>query len=168
MEEVIVAQHRTVNYANGYNFAIESTDRCFDDLYSTVLDSVCRRHRHAFQQDLSISPRNRRTCWAFVLDENRPAVGIWHNHLRTSTYNAVYYLRTSIGDAIDLIIPNDVRNPRAGREVEIPVQEGMLIVMPGWLFHKEKPIQQHRDALRISINVEVISSGVPIPELLTF
>src|ERR1700691_5887638 len=116
MEEVIVAQHRTTSYGNGYNFPIESAEPCFEDLYSMALESVRDIHRQAFREELSISPTNKRTRWAFVLDENRPAVSVWHNHLGTSTYNAVYYLRANVGDAVEVIVPNDVRDLRAGRE----------------------------------------------------
>ncbi len=166
MRDAIVTQHRTTTYGNGYNFPIESAEPCFDDLYSMVLESVRHIHRHAFHEELSISPTNKRTGWAFVLDENRPAVSVWHNHLGTSTYNAVYYLCANAGDAVDVIVPNDVSDLRAGREIEIAVEEGMLLVMPNWLFHRPKPIEQRRGVLRISINMEVIQNQVSVEDSL--
>jgi hypothetical protein len=166
MEEVIVAQHRTTIYGNGYNFPIESAEPCFDDLYSMVLESVRHTHRQAFREELSISSTNKRTGWAFVLDENRPAVSVWHNHLGTSTYNAVYYLRANNGDAVDVIVPDDVSDLRTGREIELPVEEGMLLVMPNWLFHKPKPIEQRRGVVRISINMEVTQDQASVEDSL--
>jgi hypothetical protein len=120
-----------------------------------VLESIRHLHRQVFREDLSISPGNDRTCWAYVLNESRPKVGIWHSHLTTSSYNAVYYLQTNPDDGIQLIIPRDLQDPSKGQVIDLPVQEGMLVVMPGWLFHKERPIERRPGALRISINMEV-------------
>jgi hypothetical protein len=157
MEQIIVEQNRGRAYVDGYNFAIVSDDPLFEALYSGMLATVGGLYRTTFKRELALSPSNKRTCWAFVLDENRPAVEVWHNHITTSTHNAVYYVRANEGDAIHVIVPESARDPRQGRELEIPVREGTLLVMPNWLFHKPKGIERQQGLRRISINMEVIS-----------
>ena len=158
MEKTILAQHREESYRKGYNFAIESPETWFRDLYASVLDSVREMHKQIFGKDLAISHRNKSACWAYVIDETRPKVGVWHNHVRTSTYNCVYYVRADHDDAIRLIIPRESSNPSIGQKIDIPAQAGLLLVMPSWLFHKEKVIER-RVVPRISINMEILTEN---------
>jgi hypothetical protein len=159
LEQALAAQSRTADYGNGYNFAIEETDPTCRLLYSMVLESMNRLHRVLFGKEVVLSPRNQRTCWALVLDETRPTIDVWHNHVRTATYNGVYYLRTTGSDALHIIVPDDRSDPRHGRELTIPVQEGTLLVIPGWLFHKPNSIQSQVGRRRISINMEIITAS---------
>jgi hypothetical protein len=163
MEEIIVAQGSGRTYTRGYNFAIDSDEPLFEALYARTLATVQDLYRTMFSRELVLSASNKRTCWAFVLDESRPAVDVWHNHITTSTHNAVYYVRANEDDAIRVIVPDSPQDPRQGREVEIAVAEGTLLVMPNWLFHKPKAIARLPGLRRISINMEVIAEPAAGP-----
>lgn len=154
MEAAILEQHARHHYDGvSYSFAIASADPCFEALYSAFLRVVGSLHRAMWGTDPVLHRLNRRKCWACVVDDRQPDAAVWHNHEETCSYNGVYYLRVSDGDAIQCLAPN-------GDVVEVPVRAGMLLITPNWLMHrpKSRPLGAGR---RISINMEAIVDSIP-------
>jgi len=158
MAEIVIQEHKNFDYSlkpKSYSFPLASKDPIFENLYSAALTAMAKIHKLVFKKDLVVAENNRKTCWAFVTDAQRHSVSYWHNHVSTCTYNSVYYLRAAEGDSIFLKIPLDQKNHEEGKTIEVPIHEGMIVIMPNWLFHKPKPIEAGRSVERIAINMEV-------------
>jgi hypothetical protein len=163
MAEAMIAQHHTEKYEKGYSFVVQSKLPCFSELYSAAASTIGLIHKKVYKRDLVLAPRNSTACWAFVLDETRAEAPKWHNHIATSSYNAVYYVRATDTDSIFLRVPEDRAKPETGQDIEVPISEGMLLMMPNWLFHKPKSIDGKRGIQRIAINMEFMASPESFP-----
>lgn len=133
--------------STGHNFGIyDFKDKFFYKLY----DKFLIESKKIFGKfDLAVNNKN--TCWCYrsLGDDYCP---VYHNHIKSSTINAVYYYQIKKGDSICFL--QDQKE-----FVYFPSQEELLI-FPNNLLHKpNKPCATNR--YRYSINMEIITIQSP-------
>ena len=129
------------------------------DLYYDFVE-ISKKHLKKF----TISDENIKKYWAYGTNRFDPHYQ-WHDHVRTSTINGVYYLRIpktvtgceldlSKGDLKSLYVENSPAN-----FFRFFPEENDLIIMPNYMPHA--PRQPLCDEYRISINVEILCNEDP-------
>lgn len=126
----------------GHNFEIlDVGDKFFTKLY----DKFFYKSRLIFG-DFELSSQNNKNCWCYR-SRNEDYNSVYHNHINTSTINAVYYYQIKKGDSISFLC-NQIE------KTYYPSKEE-LIIFPNYLIHKpNKPIGNN---YRYSINMEIIT-----------
>jgi len=126
-----------------HNFAIidDQGNKFFTSLYKKFY-SLCKKKFVFTKSDRSIE-----TCWSYLSDKNYFKEE-WHNHLRTSTINAVYYLNIPNNDNVTIDFELN------GNFLRHKVDNYDLLIFPDYLNHK--PNRCYKDGYRISINMEII------------
>jgi len=105
-----------------------------------ILINYCKMNLNKF----SIKDKNFKV-WCYYSDNNFNE-GNWHNHINTSTINAVLYLKIPSDNlGIDFKINNEIKNYKP--------KSGDLLVFPNYLDHYPYPSY---DKPRISLNLEII------------
>jgi hypothetical protein len=126
-------------FKDSYNYAIEY-DKFYENLYSDSLE-CCK----SILEPFTIAEDNISQAWCFYSTED-DYVEVWHNHLRTSTINLVYYVNTSNnGGALKFSYNNKV--------MEYFPKEYDMLIFPNFLNHC--PMRPIGDNPRISINLEI-------------
>ena len=78
---------------------------------------------------------------------------VWHNHVNTSSINAVYYIDPpKRGGGLNLRL--------YGTEHIIHPEPNIIYIFPYWLEHR--PLPQEDSAWRISVNIEYMCSQRPV------
>jgi len=139
-----VIENKTLYYDSekGYNFPIlKDYNNFFKKLYSKYY-KLCKKKFH-FNEYLD----SKSVCWAYVSDKN-DFKEYWHNHIKTSTINGVYYLNIPKKDnvTIDFELNDEIFTHK--------VNNYDLLIFPDYLNHK--PNRCYNDGYRISINMEII------------
>jgi hypothetical protein len=149
MYAIAVNKHKNYVYARGNNFPItpqDDRDNVFDNLYQQALDRA-----NMLFGPLELDARNSRTCWAYLTNKDFYKGGI-HDHMRTSTITAVFYVNVPETNQHQ----EGVLSVYDQKEVEMftytPVA-GELIIFPNYLKHQ--PHQMFTDEYRVSINMEI-------------
>jgi hypothetical protein len=131
-----------------YSYPIESDCNYFlKKLYNSYLAACFKIFGH-FQ----ISKRNNSNCWAYCSNVN-DYNSYWHEHKKSSTINAVYYINIPKNSGGPLFF----RIPKSDNEFEIysySPKNYDLIIFPNYLDHK--PMPPSSDDYRICINMEII------------
>jgi hypothetical protein len=141
MVHTVDSQISTGNYHGGYTFVVEdNTFKDFSKLYNNFFN-ICLNMFGPF----SLSKMYRASCWANVYNKNNYRSNM-HNHLRTSTINAVFYLKMPAKDGGISVIYNDQKFLFLPDELE-------MIIMPSWMPHEPMPHDSLQN--RISINMEI-------------
>tara|TARA_R110001592_G_scaffold98697_1_gene281510 strand:+ start:6940 stop:7473 length:534 start_codon:yes stop_codon:yes gene_type:complete len=127
------------------NYALEK-NKFTTKLYNTFVDTAKKNLNFKVNKDL-----NRDFCWAVASNKDfKPSVN-WHNHIKSSTINSVYYLD----------IPKDMEGGeiefRSRRKdvLKITPKTNELYIFPCWLWHN--PIDVKSKQFRLSINMEIIA-----------
>ena len=120
------------------------------NFYKNLYEKFCDLSLKLFG-DFKISPNNSKTPWAYI-STIKNHIGLWHNHIRTSTINSVYYLNPC-GGSISF---------RGSLNDEIVYFEYFpkkydLIIFPDYLDHKPNFVGDSNDT-RVSINLEIITT----------
>tara|TARA_B100000029_G_C17189496_1_gene820044 strand:+ start:157 stop:735 length:579 start_codon:yes stop_codon:yes gene_type:complete len=129
--------------SGGYNFPLLDDTSFFNKLYDKFLDTS----RELFGE-INLSPDNSSTCWAYRGNKNdmgKRESNWWHNHEKTSTINAVYYLQV-YNDGVSFIGLD-------GKIFDYLPKNNELIIFPADLVHSPQPntLQKYR----YSVNMEI-------------
>ena len=123
----------------GCNFPITNKSKFFKDLYEKCLIETKKLFG-----EYTLDSSNIDTIWCYrsnLIDYQC----IWHNHINTSTINAVYYFQINKGDSISF--------KHNGIIERHELKENELIIMPNYLIHKPNPTVGNK--VRYSLNMEI-------------
>lgn len=141
MVHTVESQIATGNYHGGYTFVVkDNAFKDFSKLYNNFFN-ICLNMFGPF----SLSKLYRPNCWANVYNKDSYRSNM-HNHIRTSTINAVFYLKMPKEDGGISVIYNDQKFVFLPDEFE-------MIIMPSWMPHEPMPHNSLQN--RISINMEI-------------
>ena len=103
--------------------------------------------------DLQYLPTNNDFCWAYC-SNNGDYAEIWHNHMKTSTINSVYYLNVPkcSGGEIEFDLGG-------GKVFKYKPKNFDLLIFPNYLRHR--PLKVDSIDLRVSINMEFLCEEPP-------
>jgi hypothetical protein len=136
------------SYTEALSFPIKIDYKNFlFDLYDDFVE-ISKKHLKKF----TISDKNTKRYWAYATNRFDPHYQ-WHDHIRTSTINGVYYFRIpeSVSGQLDFWYKDNF--------FRFFPEENDLLLMPNYLKHA--PRQPLSDEYRISINVEIICNEDP-------
>lgn len=151
MIDTVLLQKDTANYHGGYTFHIKDQHGDFKILYNFFINTVIHMFGH-----VKLSPIHKTWCWANVYNTQSFKTNA-HNHIKTSSINAIYYLK----------MPNDINcnegglnlYPLGSEPIQFQPDEGDLLIMPNNTIHE--PLSHASMDYRISINMEMcIASNV--------
>ena len=92
-----------------------------------------------------------RTC--IYVQNNNISSNVWHNHVNTSTINAVFYIDPpQHGGELQLLLSNICYS--------IKPQKNKIYIFPYWMDHRPTP--QIDTEWRISVNIEYMCNARPI------
>jgi hypothetical protein len=145
MIDTVLSQKDTANYHGGYTFHVQDSFGDFKTLYSFFFNTVIN-----IFGDVKLSPVNKRWCWANVYNKDTFKTNA-HNHIKTSSINAIYYLK----------IPKDISCDEGGlnlyppglEPIQFQPDEGDLLIMPNNTIHE--PLFHSSIDYRIAINMEM-------------
>ena len=130
---------------NYMNFPILDDTKFFDKLYAKFLKTSQKMF-----DGFTIASNNSSKCWAYrgnCVDRGIRELKWWHNHSKSSTINAVYYLQVYDAGISFLGADNKV--------VDYLPKNDELIVFPSYLNHAAQPntLQKYR----YSVNMEILT-----------
>lgn len=97
-------------------------------------------------------PVNPIKTWIYVQNNIR-SNNVWHNHVDTSTINAVFYIDPpKKGGELQLLLNNTIHS--------VKPQKNKIYIFPYWMDHR--PSSQDDPEWRISVNIEYMSLKRPI------
>jgi len=130
------------NKEKNFNFCInDDYQNFFQNLYLKFY-KLCQK-KFVFTVNRNLS----KSCWAYVSDKSN-FVEMWHNHINSSTINAVYYLNIPKKDNVTIDFELNKKL------LTYKIKNYDLIIFPDNLNHK--PNRCYNDGYRISINMEII------------
>lgn len=141
MIKLVEQQISTANYHGGYTFQVrefEHTD--FAQLYRFFFAQVV-----SIFGPFTLRSDHRSHCWANVYNSANYKSNL-HNHKKTATFNAVYYLKMPPDSGEILFVVNSIKSVFLPDEMD-------LIIMPAWMNHE--PMPNVYETNRISINMEI-------------
>jgi len=129
---------------NGLNFPIIEEDKelFFSELYSNFLDNSKK-----IFGDFNISSQNCDKCWCYRSNK-KTKISFYHNHIKTSTINSVYYYQLNKNDGI-IFLDEDQNKFYYYPKVE------ELLIFPNYLVHR--PMLSKHGKNRYSINMEILT-----------
>lgn len=139
----IINQIKRAEWDN--NYVLEKS-KFTTKLYDTFVKTSKKHLKFKVNKDL-----NRDFCWAVASNKDFVPSVNWHNHIKSSTINSVYYLH----------IPKDMEGGeiefknRRGDILKITPKTNELYIFPNWMWHN--PINVKSKELRLSINMEIIA-----------
>jgi hypothetical protein len=145
MINTVLSQKDTANYYGGYTFHVQDSFGDFKTLYSFFFNTVIN-----IFGDVKLSPVNKRWCWANVYNKDSFKTNA-HNHIKTSSINAIYYLK----------MPQGISDSEGGLNlytdksevIQFQPEEGDLLIMPNNTVHE--PLFHSSIDYRIAINMEM-------------
>ena len=145
MIDTVLSQKDTANYHGGYTFHIRDTVGDFKILYNFFFNTVIN-----IFGNVKLSPIHKTWCWANVYNKDSFKTNA-HNHIKTSSINAIYYLK----------MPQDIVSNEGGLNLYTPnlgvlqfqPDEGDLLIMPNNIVHE--PLFHSSIDYRIAINMEM-------------
>jgi hypothetical protein len=129
--------------SQGYNYPIikNNYDLFFVD-FINLFTNTCEKIFKTYTVDVS---RYRNLIWCYRSYGNNYN-SVFHDHMRTSTVNAVYYHQTNDGDGISFLTTTD-------DVFTYNVNENELLIFPDYVRHA--PTKPSGNKLRYSLNVEI-------------
>lgn len=138
----VLKNKKYCNPSKGYNYPLlDDCDNFFFKLYNRYYN-LCKK-KFKFTKDL----KNSSTCWAYVSDKNY-FNEVWHDHVKTSTINSVYYLNIPNNDNATIDFRLNYK------QYTYKINNYDLIIFPNYLQHK--PHRCYKNDYRISINMEIM------------
>lgn len=144
IEKIIdIKKNKGPSYVEALSFPIKVDYNNFlFDLYDEFIE-ISKKCLESF----TISKDNIKRYWAYATNRFDPHYQ-WHDHIRTSTINGVYYLK----------IPEHVCSQLdfhyKDKFYRFSPKENDLLIMPNYLKHA--PRQPLSDEYRISVNIEIV------------
>lgn len=136
------------SYVEALSFPIKVDFKNFlFDLYDDFVE-ISKKHLNKF----TISKNNIKRYWAYATNRFDPHYQ-WHDHVRTSTINGVYYLRIPETTCSQLDFHYKEKFYR------FSPKENDLLIMPNYLKHA--PRQPLSNEYRISVNIEIVCNESP-------
>ena len=136
LKESIIEDAMKTRHLQSYSFEILTDHK--DYLYNILIE----RSRYLLN-DFTIKDKNFR-LWGFITDDTYYEGDTWHNHLDTSTINAVLYLQTVKGKGIEYEYKGDKKYYEP--------KDYDLLIFPNFLNHR--PLTSNFER-RISLNLEL-------------
>ena len=146
------------------NYVDEIVDNYFKKLdkdkgYNVIYDNeiLCKKVTTAFHnivhdEFLVTDQIDTTKLWNYV-QNNEHSICVNHNHVRTTTINAVFYVNPPAeGGGLEYILDDGVHY--------LQPKPNKLYVMPYWLYHKPTP--QKDEDWRISFNIEYKCMARPV------
>jgi hypothetical protein len=145
MIDTVLSQKDTANYHGGYTFHIEDPHGDFVKLYNYFFSVV-----ESIFGPIDLASKHKSWCWANVYNKDNFKTNA-HDHIRTSSINAVYYLKIS----------NDMSANEGGLNlypfmkptIQFHPDEGDLLIMPNYTVHE--PLFHSGSDYRITVNMEI-------------
>ena len=137
---------RKENY-NDNNFGANNVEVVCD--YNNFLKKLYEKYVETCRQILNpftIHESNIDMPWTYCTNQY-DHIHAWHNHMKSSTINCVYYLQIPNCEGGQLEIEYD------GKRLDFYPKEYDLIIFPNFLDHA--PRRPYCDEYRISINLEI-------------
>jgi len=129
-------EQRPVTITNGNNYFLNTKHK--NILYEIVLNQARKKLNTFTLKD------NKFKCWCYFSDKKFNETG-WHNHVNTSTINAVLYLKVPKNNkGIDFKINNKIKNYKP--------KKFDLYIFPSYVEHCPYPSKQNS---RITLNLEI-------------
>lgn len=144
MIETFINKKIKSNEPGGYNTLYDNAE------FTSVIE---RKFLDVVHNVFDVGPAIRPIKTWVYCQNNIHSKHFWHNHVSTSTVNAVFYISPPSNGGGLQIQMNDVVHT-------IPVQENKIYLFPYWLDHR--PVGQIDDHWRISVNVEYFCRERPI------
>lgn len=131
------------NNGRGYNTLYDN------DEYTTIISNAFLEIvNKTFEVSPSLNPIK---TWIYAQTNNHWS-SVWHNHVSTSTVNAVYYIDPpKRGGGLNLRYQ--------GMEHIVHPKPNTLYLFPCWMEHR--PLPQEDDKWRISVNIEYMCNMRP-------
>lgn len=146
MIDTVLSQKDTANYYGGYTFQVIDQHEDFKKLYNYFTEVVT-----SVFGSFDIAAKHKSWCWANVYNRDNFKTNL-HNHVRTSSINAIYYLKLPQGIQAHeggLIITNN----KMTEPLLFMPEAGDLLIMPSYVYHEP---QMHSSLdYRIAINMEI-------------
>lgn len=128
---------------SGYNYPLIEDDYNFYALlYKKFYDLCAANFNFTSHKD------NKKVCWCYADNVNNSA-SKFHNHIKSSTINSVYYLNVPDEDSghIEFLIDDKL--------LAYQPKNFDLLIFPNYMIHR--PTQNKKEEWRISINMEIMA-----------
>ena len=136
LTESIINDALKTRYQQAYNFEVITNHK--DYLYNLLIE----KSKNVLN-NFTIADKNFR-IWCYFTDDTYYKGNTWHNHLNTSTINAVLYLQTVKGKGIEF--------DHNGEYFYYEPNNYDLLIFPDFLNHRPLTSKTER---RISLNLEL-------------
>ena len=134
------------NKNNRQNYTVVYQDPQLQSIVQERFDKI-------IHENYAVSPRIRPTTMNIYLQNNKHAANLWHDHVLTSTINAVIYFNLpESGGGFEFNYQGDIG--------QLKPQEGKIYLFPYWLLHR--PLPQEDEDYRICINLEYLCQSRPM------
>ena len=121
--------------------------------HAALQQQVQQRFDKIVTENYAVSPRIRPTTLNIYLQNNRHSANLWHDHVLTSTINAVIYFNLpKSGGGFEFNYQGDIS--------QLKPQEDKIYLFPYWLLHR--PLPQEDEDYRICINLEYLCQARPM------
>lgn len=139
--DTVLKNRKYMDINMGYNYPIlDDRNNFFKKLYSKFYNLSKKRFKFTKHES------SKETCWAYA-SNNTVFYEYWHNHIKTSTINSVYYLAIPKNDNVTISFRLD------GNILDYKINSYDLLIFPDFLDHK--PNRCFKPGHRISINMEI-------------
>ena len=138
IEKFIKEKIETKDFSKGYNIEY------YDEAYTSI---ISKKFLEIIHDEFNVSNKlNPIQTWIYV-QNNRHTNNVWHNHVNTSSVNAVYYIDPPAeGGGLQLTL--------GGRDHTIKPEINKLYLFPYWMEHR--PLPQESKDWRVSVNIEYL------------
>ena len=144
IEKFIKDRIETKDTSQGYN------TEYYDVAYTSI---ISKKFLDIVHEEFNVSEKlNPIQTWIYV-QNNKHSNNVWHNHVNTSSINAVYYIDPP-AEFGGLEMSLD------GRKFTIEPEVNKLYLFPYWMDHR--PLPQESNNWRISVNIEYLCFQRPI------
>lgn len=128
---------------SGHNYPIIEDDfNFYKSLYKNFYD-FCN-----LNFNFTTCKYNKKVCWCYI-DNINNSVSKFHNHIKSSSINAVYYLNVPDEESgcIEFLIDDKL--------LVYQPKNFDLLIFPNYMIHR--PTQNKKEEWRISINMEILA-----------
>jgi hypothetical protein len=125
-------------------------------LYNSYLLSCFKLFGH-----FTLSKQNKSICWAYCSNKT-DYNSYWHDHKKSSTINAVYYINIPQNSRGPLFLRN-LKNNNEYQVFSYFPKNYDLIIFPDYLEHK--PIPPSSSEYRVCINMEIMCESASSKDL---
>jgi len=130
------------NYVSGNYPIIEKNHLFFEDIKNKYL-KICKKIFGEFSE-IRYDESN---IWCYRSELNNNA-SYYHNHIKSSVINGVYYYQINSGDSISFL-GKDLS------EIKYYPKIGELLIFPSYVYHK--PNKTEKNKIRYSFNMEIVT-----------